>query len=113
MSMFSASIKTLTRTSATSEIDEPTICDLRILSETMPTVFLLSGDNQGTMVDLSVLDASLAGTLLLAECYGNYPQRCLIWLWRYLLRRHSSITLQITAEGPDNHRGGQLFTISG
>ncbi|PVH70786.1 hypothetical protein DL98DRAFT_370285, partial [Cadophora sp. DSE1049] len=73
----------------------------RILSETLPAVFLLSGDNQSTMADAGTLEVSLAGTLFLAERFGNYPWRCLIWLWQYVLRRHSSTILRITAEGPD------------
>ncbi|CZT53330.1 uncharacterized protein RSE6_14824 [Rhynchosporium secalis] len=114
-SLVSASLKSLTGTSAItpSDTDEPTICDFKILSETLPIVFLLSGDNRYTMADACTLEVSLAGTLILAERFGNYPWRCLTWLWQYGLRRHSSTTIRITAEGPDIRRGGRLFLISG
>ncbi|CZS92381.1 uncharacterized protein RAG0_02804 [Rhynchosporium agropyri] len=114
-SLVSASLKSISRTSAitSSDTGEPMICDFRIFSETSPVVFLLSGDKQSTMVDAGTLEVSLAGTLILAERFGNYPGRCLTWLWQYGMRGHPSTLLRITAEGPDIRRGGRLFVISG
>jgi len=130
-SMMDASTRSLTRTSTvtSSGADEPTIVrtfypslatsidiikrDFRILSEILPAVYLLTGDNQSTTVYTCDLEVSLVGTLILAERFGSCPWRCLTWLWQHGLRRHSSTVLQITGDGPDIRRGGLQFVISG
>ncbi len=105
-----------TNSSVSANKDPTTVsiqCDFRILSEASPAVFLLSGDNRSTKVDADILNSSLAGTLFLAECYGSYTRRCLIWLWQHGLRGDNSTTLRIVGKVPDVLRGGWLYLIDG
>ncbi|KAH6667176.1 hypothetical protein B0J14DRAFT_183988 [Halenospora varia] len=86
--------------------------EFKILSETAPRIFKVSGDRLATEVVLDKLEVSLAGTMLLVEYDGQY-KRLWTWLWKYSLNRDVCNTLRLTGDWPEPLGLGRGYVLTG